>query len=140
MFKLQTQSTSGACITSQWAGVAALAGDQAFVADNNRRYQNRRDFVVEHVNSMDGLSCRTPRGAFYCLISCEEVMGKTSSHGRVISSDEDLVDYLLTEAGLAVVPGSPFGLSAYFRLSFAVSREILGKGMKRISRALSYLG
>ena len=67
-------------------------------------------------------------------------MGKTSSHGRVISSDEDLVDYLLTEAGLAVVPGSPFGLSAFFRLSFAVSREILGKGMKRISRALSYLG
>lgn len=139
MFKVQTQSTSGACITSQWAGVAALTGDHAFVADNNRRYQKRRDFIVQQINSLDGLSCSMPQGAFYCLVSCEEIMEKTTAQGRVISSDEDFADYLLEEAGLAVVPGSPFGVSPFFRLSFAVSRKVLGKGIERLSKALSRL-
>jgi aspartate aminotransferase len=139
MFKIQTQSTSGACITSQWAGVAALEGDHSFVADNNRRYQKRRDFVVQQVNTLDGLSCSMPQGAFYCLVACEEIMGKTTSRGRVISSDEDLADYLLEEASLAVVPGSPFGVAPFFRLSFAVSREVLGEGIKRLSEALARL-
>ena len=140
MFKLQTQSTSGACITSQWAGVAALTGDHSFVADNNRRYKKRRDFMVQQVNSIAGLSCLMPQGAFYCLVFCKEIMGKTTPLGGVISSDEELADYLLTEAGLAVVPGAPFGASSFFRLSFAVSRKVLGEGMQRLSKALSRLG
>jgi len=140
MFIIQTQSTSGACITSQWAGVAALAGDHSFVAANNQRYQKRRDFLVEKINSIKGLSCATPKGAFYCLVYCEKFMGKTTPKGQIISSDEDLVGYLLEEACLAVVPGSPFGVSPFFRLSFAVSRKVLNEGVKRLEKAVSHFG
>ena len=96
--------------------------------------------MVQQVNSIAGLSCLMPQGAFYCLVFCKEIMGKTTPLGGVISSDEELADYLLTEAGLAVVPGAPFGASSFFRLSFAVSRKVLGEGMQRLSKALSRLG
>jgi aspartate aminotransferase len=139
MFKIQTQSTSGAATPSQWAGVAALAGDHSFVARNNQRYQNRRDFLIARINQIGGLSCRTPQGAFYCLILCQGIMGRATPRGEVISSDEVLSNYLLEEVGLATVPGAPFGISPYFRISFAVSRKILSKGLERLADALARL-
>lgn len=139
MFKIQTQSTSGAATPSQWAGVAALAGDHSFVARNNQRYLNRRDLLVARINQIGGLSCRTPQGAFYCLVFCQGIMGRTTPQGEVLSSDEALSNYLLEEVGLATVPGAPFGISPYIRISFAVSRKILSKGLERLADALARL-
>lgn len=139
MFKIQTQSTSGACTISQWAGVAALLGDQSFLNGHNKTYQERRDLVVSLINQIEGLSCEKPQGAFYCFVSCQGVMGKKSANGQVISSDEDWINYLLEEMELATVPGKPFGLSPYFRISFATDIETLRKGCDRIAEACAGL-
>lgn len=139
MFKIQTQSTSGACTISQWAGVAALLGDQSFLNGHNKTYQERRDLVVSLINQIEGMSCEKPQGAFYCFVSCQGVMGKKSASGQVISSDEDWINYLLEEMELATVPGKPFGLSPYFRISFATDIETLRKGCDRIAEACAGL-
>lgn len=139
MFKLQTQSTSGACTISQWAGTAALLGDHGFLTVHNAAYRQRRDLVVSLINQIDGLSCEKPQGAFYCFVSCQGVIEKKTANGRVISSDEDWINYLLEEVELAAVPGKPFGLSPYFRISFATDIETLREGCDRIAKAYTGL-
>ncbi len=139
MFKIQSQSTSGANTMAQWAGVTALEGDHGFVAKNNELFQKRRDLVVSKINKIKGLYCDKPAGAFYCYISCLGLIGKKTPMGDVIASDADFVKYLLNETGVAVVHGEPFGLSPFFRISFATSEQILEKACERITQACELL-
>ena len=135
MTKYQSQATSGACSISQWAGVAALEGDHAFLARNNAVFQARRDLVVERINAIDGLSCAAPQGAFYAYIACGDLLGRKTPAGKVLERDQDFAHFLLHEANIAVIHGEVFGLSPFFRISFAAKTELLEEACGRIADA-----
>ena len=107
--------------------------------DHNEAFVRRRDLVVNLLNNIDGLNCLTPEGAFYVYPSCEGVIGKETPEGKKISNDEDFMTYLLESEGIAGVHGAAFGLSPYFRLSYATSDEILKDACARIKRACEKL-
>ena len=132
MRKVQSQSTSNPCSISQWAAVEALNGTQDFLASNNEMFQRRRDLVVSMLNDADGINCSTPEGAFYVYPSIAGCIGKTSSAGTLIDSDEAFATALLEETGIAVVFGAAFGLSPNFRVSYATSDEELTDACTRI--------
>ncbi len=134
MRKLQSQSTSNPCSISQWAAVAALNGPHDFIASNNDVFKGRRDLVVSMLNQATGLSCPTPQGAFYVYPSCEEAIGKTAPSGKVIETDEDFVTELLETEEVACVHGGAFGMSPFFRISYATSTEALTEACQRIQR------
>jgi aspartate aminotransferase len=134
MGKLQSQSTSNPSSISQWAAVEALNGPQDFIAQNNRKFKERRDLVVSMLNQAKGLSCPTPEGAFYVYPSCEGVIGKTAPSGKVIGNDEDFVTELLAQEGVAAVHGAAFGLEPFFRVSYATSNAALEDACERIQR------
>ena len=134
MSKLQSQSTSNPSSIAQWAAVEALNGPQGFIADNNKVFKERRDLVVSMLNQAKGLSCPTPEGAFYVYPSCMGCIGKTSPSGNVIRSDEDFVTELLAVEGVAAVHGAAFGMSPFFRISYATATETLEDACKRIQR------
>ena len=135
MFKIQSQSTSGTCSIAQWAAIAALDGDHDFIETNNADLKKRRDVVVSLLNGVEGLSCAVPEGAFYCYISCSGVIGKKTPQGNTIDSDLDFSTFLLEECGVAVVHGEAFGLSPYFRISFATRMAQLESGCRKIADA-----
>ena len=132
MRKLQGQSTSNPSSISQWAAVEALNGDQSFLKDWLDSFEMRRNKVVEMINSAKGLSCLKPKGAFYVYPSCEDVIGKKLISGEEIKNDEDFAMNLLRNKSVGVVHGSAFGLSPYFRISYATSIEKLEEACKRI--------
>ena len=132
MRKLQGQSTSHPSSISQWAAVEALNGDQSFLKDWLDSFEMRRNKVVEMINSAEGLSCLKPKGAFYVYPSCEDVIGKKLISGEEIKNDEDFAMNLLKNKSVGVVHGSAFGLSPYFRISYATSIEKLEEACKRI--------
>ncbi len=134
MAKLQSQSTTNPSSISQWAAVEALNGPQDFIPVNAETFRQRRDLVVSMLNQAPGISCLQPEGAFYVLPSCSGTLGKTSSGGRTIGGDQDFVTALLEEEGVAVVHGSAFGLSPFFRISYAASTEALEEACRRIQR------
>ncbi len=139
MNKIQSQSTTSTSSISMAAAVEALNGSQEFIKEHNKAFVRRRDLVVHLLNNIDGLSCLTPEGAFYVYPSCEGVIGKETSEGKKISNDEDFMTYLLESEGIAGVHGAAFGLSPYFRLSYATSDEILKDACTRIKRACEKL-
>lgn len=139
MAVIQSQATSCPCSVSQAASVEALNGPQKFVKERQESFRRRRDLVVERLNEIDGLDCRTPEGAFYTFSSCAGVLGKLTPKGKKIEADHDFTDYLLEEAHVAVVPGSAFGLSPYFRISYATSEAELMEALNRIKHACSAL-
>lgn len=139
MTKLQQQVTGSNSAVSQVAALAALTGPQDFVAERTQKFQDRRDLVVSMINQAKGLSCDTPKGAFYVFPNCAELMGKKTPHGKVIENDTDLVMYFLETEHVAVVQGAAYGLSPFFRISFATSDEELIKGCERIQRACAAL-
>ena len=120
MEKLQGQQTSGACSISQHAAVAALRGPKDFLDESRQVFERRRDLMVGLLNDTPGLRCAVPQGAFYAFADCAALLGKRSAGGRVLNSDEDVVQALLDEARVAVVPGSAFGLAGYIRIAYAV--------------------
>ena len=132
MRKLQGQSTSNPSSISQWAAVEALNGDQSFLKDWLDSFEMRRNKVFEMINSAEGLSCLKPKGAFYIYPSCEGVIGKKLTSGEEIKNDEDFAMNLLKNKSVGVVHGSAFGLSPYFRISYATSIEKLEEACKRI--------
>jgi aspartate aminotransferase len=132
MLKLQGQSTSCPTSISQWAAVEALNGPQDFLRDWLRVFQNRRDLVVEGLNSANGITCLKPAGAFYVFPSCAGLLGKTSKGGRKLATDEDFVLALLDETGVALVHGAAFGLPGHFRLSYAASDGELTEAVARV--------
>ena len=139
MNKIQSQSTTSTSSISMAAAVEALNGPQEFITNHNKAFVRRRDLVVNLLNNIDGLSCLTPQGAFYVYPSCEGVLGKETPEGKEISNDEDFMTYLLESEGIAGVHGAAFGLSPYFRLSYATSDEILKDACARIKRACEKL-
>ncbi len=139
MAKLQSQSTSNPCSIAQAAAVAALNGDQSFLAERNTAFQGRRDLVVSMLNAIDGMHCPTPEGAFYVYPSFADLIGKTTPNGRLIDTDEAMVGYLLDDAKVAVVQGAAFGLSPAFRISYATSDALLREACTRIQTACAAL-
>ncbi len=132
--KIQSQSTSNPSSISQWAAVEALNGPQDFIPERAKVFKERRDLVVSMLNQAPGLTCPTPEGAFYVYPSCAACIGKTSAKGKKIETDEDFVTALLEEQGVAVVHGAAFGLSPFFRVSYATSTEALEEACQRIQR------
>ena len=139
MAKVQSQSTSNPSSISQAAAVAALSGPQDFIEEHNTVFKERRDMVVDMLNKCPGLSCHRPEGAFYVYPSCAGAIGKKTPDGKTISSDGDFVTYLLEAEGVAAVQGEAFGLSPYFRISYATSTEALREACTRIKRACEAL-
>ena len=136
---VQSQSTTHAASISQAAAAAALVGTQDFIPRHNAMFKERRDLVVRMLNEAPGISCRTPEGAFYVYPSCAGVIGKTAPDGKRIENDTDFVTYLLETERVAVVQGAAFGLSPYFRISYAASLEELKEACTRIQRACAAL-
>lgn len=134
MSKIQSQSTSNPTSISQWASVEALNGPQDFIAERNLVFKKRRDLVVGLLNEANGISCLTPEGAFYVYPSCAGCIGKTTPNGKVIANDEDFATALLEAEGVAVVHGAAFGLSPFFRISYATSDANLEEACARIKR------
>jgi aspartate aminotransferase len=132
MRKLQSQSTTNPCSISQWATVEALNGPQDFLAERNEAFRKRRDLVVAGLNACEGITCAVPEGAFYVYPSIAGCIGKTSAGGTLIDTDEAFATALLEEHGVAVVFGAAFGLSPYFRVSYATSDEALTEACRRI--------
>ena len=133
--KIQSQSTTNPNTIAQYAALAALNGPVDFLADNNAAFVRRRNFVVSRLNSIDGLKCSMPDGAFYVYPSCAGVIGKKTPDGTLIETDSDYVTYLLEAEGVACVQGTAFGLSPYFRISYATSDTLLDDALNRIERA-----
>ena len=133
MAKIQSQSTTNPSSISQAAAVEALNGDQSFIKDRGKAFKERRDFVVNALNQIEGINCLNPQGAFYVFPSCKGCIGKKHKELGAIKSDTDFVTKLLEKTGVAVVQGSAFGLEGFFRISYATSMENLEKAIKRIS-------
>ena len=132
MRKLQGQSTSNPSSISQWAAVEALNGNQDFLKNWLESFEERRNKVFQMINSAKGLKCLKPKGAFYIYPSCEELIGKKTPEGKVINNDKDFAMNLLETKSISVVHGEAFGLSPYFRISYATSIEKLETACNRI--------
>ena len=130
--KIQSQSTTNPSSISQAAAVEALNGKQDFIPVRAKAFQERRDFVVNSLNAIEGISCLKPQGAFYVFPNCKGLIGKKDKSGKKITNDTDFVQSLLENNDVAVVQGSAFGLEGFFRISYATSMEKLEIAMKRI--------
>ncbi|MDD9877189.1 MAG: pyridoxal phosphate-dependent aminotransferase [Magnetovibrio sp.] len=139
MHKLQNQSTGNPCSITQAAVIEALTGPQDVLAERAASFQERRELMLDRLNNCPGLSCMRPDGAFYVYPSCEKLIGRTTPGGKVIETDRDFVIYLIEEHGVAAVHGEAYGLSPYFRLSFAASTEELDEACRRIQAACQAL-
>ena len=139
MNKIQSQSTTSTSSISMAAAVEALNGSQEFINVHNEAFVRRRDLVVNLLNQIDGIKCLVPDGAFYVYPSCGDIIGKETPNGKKITNDEDFMNYLLESEGIAGVHGAAFGLSPYFRLSYATSDEILKEACSRVKRACENL-
>ncbi len=128
MAKIQSQSTSNPTSISQAAAVEALNGTQDFISERSNSFKERRNFVVDSLNNIKGISCLSPEGAFYVFPNCKKLLNKKTK----LKTDKDFVEKLLEKAEVAVVQGSAFGLDGYFRISYATSMENLKKAMQRI--------
>jgi aspartate aminotransferase len=133
MVKLQGQSTTSACTISQWAALAALEGPQDHVSTFRTAFERRRDLVLERLNAIAGVSCSRPEGAFYVYPTIQGLLGRRSSSGTAIGTDAEFAAALLAETGVAIVPGSAFGLSPHFRISYAAGDDVLADACDRIA-------
>ncbi|MCQ4104693.1 aspartate transaminase [Erwinia persicina] len=139
MGTLQSQSTSNASSVSQAAALAALNSGTEFITHSLEVYRQRRDDMAARLNAIPGLSCRLPEGAFYLYVNCGGLLGKITAEGQRLSTDNDVVLWLLDTAGVAVVAGAAYGLSPYFRLSIATDLPALQQGADLIAAAVASL-
>jgi aspartate aminotransferase len=139
MGALQSQSTTNPSSISQAAGVEALNGPQDFIPKNNAVFKTRRDLVVGMLNEAAGIHCPVPEGAFYVYPSCAGAIGRKTPQGKTIETDGEFCEYLLESVGVAVVPGTAFGLAPHFRISYAASNEQLKDACTRIQKACAAL-
>ena len=137
--KLQSHMSSCPSSISQAAAAEALSGDQSFVASAAKQYRARRDLVVDRVNAVDGLKALAGDGAVYVFIDCSGVIGRRTPSGTVIDSDDAFVGYLLEHARVATITGSAYGLSPFFRVSFATDEATLAAAMDAIADAVRQL-
>ena len=134
MAKLQSQSASNPASISQWASVEALNGPQDFIPKFQKIFEERRDLVVSMLNQCSGIECPKPEGAFYVYPSVAKLIGRKTPQGKVIATDGDFVEALLEAEGVAVVQGAAFGLSPFFRVSYATANAALEEACRRIQR------
>jgi aspartate aminotransferase len=134
MAKLQSQSATNATSISQWASVEALNGPQDFIPKFQKLFEGRRDLVVSMLNQTSCIECSVPEGAFYVYPSIKKMIGLKAPSGTTIRTDEDFANELLESEGVAVVHGAAFGLSPFFRISYATSNEVLEDACGRIQR------
>lgn len=132
MTTIQGQQTSGTCSIAQYAAIEALNGDQSFIATFQEIFEKRRNLVVSKLQQAKGLICPVPNGAFYVFPDCHALIGKKAPNGNVISDDKSFIQELLLEEAVAAVPGSAFGFSPAFRISYATSEESLINACSRI--------
>ncbi len=139
MNMVQSQSASHPSSITQAAAVVGLNEPLDFIKPRNAAYKQRRDMVVKMLNEAPGITCQTPEGAFYVYPSCAGAIGKTTPKGRKLNTDTDFVEALLDEALVAAVQGVAFGLSPYFRISYATSDKALKEACTRIQAFCSDL-
>jgi aspartate aminotransferase len=139
MNAVQGHSTTHPSSISQAAAIAALNGDQSHIVVNSLAYRARRDRLVASLNTIPGLSCLTPGGAFYVYPSVAGLIGARTNDGRHLATDEDIALFLLETTGVAVVHGAAFGLSPHLRLSYAASEDALADAVAKIRTAISRL-
>lgn len=133
MGTLQSHSTSNACTISQWAALAAITGDQSVVQQYCESFQQRHQWVHHALQSLPGVSCLPSEGTFYCLPDVTNTINRLQK----IKNDVEFAAYLLSETGVALVPGSAFGAPGHLRLSFASSEEVLHSALSRIKRCFN---
>lgn len=138
MSSFQSQATSNPNSIAQYAALKALEGDQTCVDDMVKEFEKRRNLMVERINSIPGLSCLKPQGAFYIMMNIKKLLGR-SFHGREIESSMDFAELLLAEKQVALVPGVAFEAEGYCRLSYATSVEQINKGLDRIEQFVKEL-
>lgn len=136
MSNLQSHATSNPNSIAQYAAVEAILGDQSEVEVMRREYIKRRDYMVERINSIDGISCKNPNGAFYIFMNVTKLLGK-EHYGRVINTAQELCDDMLERALVALVPSEGFGIDGYARLSYATSMEDITEGLNRIEKYIN---
>ncbi len=137
--KIQSQSTTNPCSISQMAAKFALTNEKKFLDDWLKRFEERKNFLVNFFNSIEGLKPFEPKGAFYLYVSCKGFMSKRDKDGYEIKNDYDFAEYLLLNSKVAVVPGVAFGKSPYFRISYATSFDDLKLACRRILEVLKNL-
>ncbi len=138
MTSIQSQSTSNPTSISQKAAIEALNGPQDFIDKMLNEFDRRRKYIVNELNSIDGVSCLTPKGAFYAFPDVRGIIGKSKDE-RMINNSSELSIYLLEEAKVALVAGSAFGIDGFIRISYATSMEKIMEGISRIKDALKKL-
>lgn len=139
MTNIQSHSTSNPSSISQHASVEALNGDQKSVSNMKEQFIKRRDYMVDAINDINGLTCKKPEGAFYIMLNFTKLIGKTIK-GHKIETSIDFSNLLLEEAKVAVIPGVAFGDDKYVRLSYATSLENIKNGIHRIKKLLESKG
>ncbi|MGI4947017.1 MAG: pyridoxal phosphate-dependent aminotransferase [Janthinobacterium lividum] len=139
MNSIQSQSTSHACSIAQAASVAALDGPMDFLPGFLDAYRRRRDLLVSGLNSVPGVSCDMPEGAFYAFPSVAGLLGRRTPGGAALADDLSVAAWLLEEAGLAVVPGTAFLLPGHLRFSYAASDTVIAEAIQRFATAANSL-
>lgn len=137
MSNIQSHATSNPNSIAQAASVEALLGDQSSVSVMREEYIKRRDYMVERINSIDGISCRKPNGAFYIFMNVKKLLG-IEHYGKVFNSASELCDDILERALVALVPSEGFGIDGYVRLSYATSMETIKEGLDRIEKYIKH--
>ena len=135
MTKIQSQSTSNPTSISLKATTEALNGPKEEMGKMRQEFEKRRNYIVDKLNSINGIKCVKPNGAFYVFPNISQLLGKKYGN-KIINTDVELCEYLLDNAKIAVVPGSAFGLPGYIRLSYATSMENIIKGIDRLAKAV----
>ena len=130
MTKIQSQSTSNPCSISQAATLEALNGDQSCIQVMLKAFKERHDYVVAAVNNIPNMQALASQGAFYTFVNMQAIIDKTDG----VTDDVELADYILSQAEVALVPGSAFGASGYMRISFATSMDNLQEAMQRLEK------
>ena len=140
MHEIQSQSTSNACSISQYAGLEALTStSNEFISKKIQNYESLKNLVVHHLNENIGVNCPEPQGAFYVFPCIKQLIGTKTKTGHRINNDEDFAYHLLVQNGEAVGPGSSFGYSDNFRISYAITEKTLLEGCDQIKKFISSL-
>jgi aspartate aminotransferase len=134
--KLQGHTSGNPTSISQWASLNALTGDMSFIQEWVSEFKKRRDYIVNELNNIPGISCTTPQGAFYVFPNIGNVLSRDIKGVR-INDSIDLANYLLEKGRISMVPGKAFGADSYIRISFATSMENIIEGMKRLNESLA---
>ncbi len=136
---IQSHSTTNPTTCAQWASIEALDGPQDCIQVMKDEYLKRRKYMVETLNTIPGIRCIWPDGAFYAFPNISELYGKTTAQGEPIKDSVTFCDALLKEEKVACVPGGGFGADDYIRLSYATSMKDIEKGLRRIAQFVDKL-